>query len=287
MKKIFSFTFIALFFQVALFSQTNLSRQFDNNYGSKGIVYNKEFTIDARLHTFGFAIAANFTKIKTYNKSTYFQIEIGELKTHKDFKQSIDNNVLNQASRQTYFFGKKNNLYVLRAGYGKKKYLSEKAKRKGVAIGLNYEGGVTLGLLKPYYLDIRQSDPGNPTNIPTRAEKYNPEQPCNFLDPLGGVHGSSGFFKGLGEVKPLPGIHFKAGIHFDWGAFDEFVKAIEVGIMADVFIKRAPILIHIDQEVIDIMTISCPHLAPLEVQPNPNRPFFINLYVTLQLGKRW
>jgi hypothetical protein len=32
---------------------------------------------------------------------------------------------------------------------GEKKYFSEKAKRRGVAVGVNYEIGATLGLLKP------------------------------------------------------------------------------------------------------------------------------------------
>lgn len=281
MKKIFIFVFSLLILPSFLSAQS--SRQFDER-DNKGIVYNKEFTIDTRLHTYGFAIAANWTKIKTYYKSTYFQLEVGELKHKKDFRQNSDNQILNQGSPQSFILGKQNNLFVIRAGYGKKRYLSEKAKRKGVAIGINYEGGVTLGLLKPYYLDIKQSDQ---PDFPTRPEKYDPQNPCNFLNPLGGIYGSSGFFKGIGEVRPLPGVHFKAGVHFDWGAFDEFVKAIEVGVAADVFYKRAPILIHIDEETANIMNTSCPHLAPVEVQPNPNRPFFINLYVTLHLGKRW
>ena len=283
MKKIFILIITLVFIQTLLSAQ---SRQFTNEE-SKGIIYNKEFTIDTRIHTYGFAVAANWTKIQTYHKSTYFQVELGELKHQKDFRQNSDNTFPNQGSPQSFILGKRNNLYVIRAGYGKKKYISEKAKRKGVAIGLNYEAGVTLGLLKPYYLDIKQSDPNRPDLIPTRAEKFNPESPCNFLDPIGRVYGATGFFKGLSEVKPLPGIHAKAGLHFDWGAFDEFVKAIEVGVAVDVFYKRAPILIHIDEEILDIMSTSCPHLSPTQVEANPNRPFFINLYVTLQLGKRW
>ena len=283
MKKIISTIIFSFFLLNLTFSQY---RQFDNEE-SKGIIYNREFTIDTRIHTYGFAVAANWTKIKTFRKSTYFQVELGELKHQKDYRQNSDNTFPNQGSPQAFILGKRNNLYVARVGYGRKKYLSEKAKRKGVAIGLNYSAGVSLGLLKPYYLDIKQTDPNRPDLIPTRAEKFNPESPCNFLDPIGRVYGASGFFKGLGEIEPLPGGHFKAGLHFDWGAFDEFVKAIEVGVAVDVFYKRAPILIHIDQEMLDIMNTACPHLAPTQVEANPNRPFFINLYVTLQLGKRW
>ena len=286
MKRILSFAFAI--FLMSNFLSAQSSRPVDNNEDKyKGIVYNKEFTIDTRLHTHGFAIGANFTNIKTYYKSTYFQIEVGELKNQKEFRQNSDNQILNQGSPQSFILGKQNNLYVIRGGYGVKKYYSEKAKKKGVAIGLNYEGGVTLGLLKPYYLDIKQTDLGQIDLIPTRAERYDPQNPCSFLDPLSGIYGASGFFKGLGEISALPGAHAKVGVHFDWGAFDEFVKAIEVGVAADVFIRRAPIMIHLDQDVLDRMSVQCPHLTNLEEQANPNRPFFINLYVTLHLGKRW
>ena len=90
----------------------------------------------------------------------------------------------------------------------------------------------------------------------------------------------------LKEIDNNGNKEFKSTEYFD-KAFDEFVKAIEVGVAADVFYKRAPILIHIDEETFNIMNISCPQLSPDEVQANPNRPFFINLYVTLHLGKRW
>ena len=283
MKQIFS---IALFFIGAttfLTAQTYTNKKFDSNY--RGLVYNKEFTMDARLHTNGFALAANFTKIKTYYKSSYFQIEVGDLKHPKEYRQNSDSQIVSQGTPQSYILGKENALYAIRAGYGRIRYYTEKAKRKGVSIGINYEGGVTLGLLKPYYLDIRQSDITRPPIIPTNAERFNPNEPCNFLDPSR-IFGSSGFFKGLGESAIRPGVHAKVGVHFDWGAFDEFVKAIEAGIMLDVFFQKIPHLIHINQDIYDIMNVNCPHLRPAQIESDPNRQIFLNLYVSLHLGKR-
>ncbi|MGK0366291.1 MAG: hypothetical protein ACI85O_003364, partial [Saprospiraceae bacterium] len=85
MKKIYIFIFTLLILPSCLVAQS--TRQFDEK-DNKGIVYNNEFTMDARLHTYGFALAANWTKIKTYYKSTYFQVEIGELKHQKDYRQN-------------------------------------------------------------------------------------------------------------------------------------------------------------------------------------------------------
>jgi len=283
MKKVVSFA-IAFFVGFSfLTAQTFQSNKFDSNY--RGLVYNKEFTMDARLHTNGFALAANFTKIKTYYKSAYFQLEIGDIKHPKEYRQNSDSQIVSQGTPQSYILGKENALYAIRAGYGRIRYYSEKAKRKGVSIGINYEGGATLGLLKPYYLDIRQTDPGGPGLIPTRAERFNPNEPCDFLDPSR-IYGSAGFFKGLGELDIRPGLHGKVGVHFDWGAFDEFVKAIEAGIMIDVFFQKIPHLIHINQDIYDIMDVNCPHLQPAQIENNPNRQIFLNLYVSLHLGKR-
>ena len=53
----------------------------------------------------------------------------------------------------------------------------------------------------------------------------------------------------------------------DWGAFDEFMRAVEAGIMIDIFPKKLPIM------------------APVN-GVDENRPYFFNLYVSLQLGKR-
>jgi hypothetical protein len=52
-------------------------------------------------------------------------------------------------------------------------------------------------------------------------------------------------------------------VHLDWGAFDEFLRALEVGIQLDIYPKKLPIMVN-----------------------SENRPYFMNLYVSLQLGKR-
>lgn len=239
----------------------------------KGLVYNKETTFDMTLHTtgIGVAFAANFGTIKTYYKTTYYQVQIGELRHTKEDRQSSESsNVAGGRSSRSYFFGKQNSLYVIRAGKGVKRYLSEKAKHKGVAIGFTYEGGLTLGLLKPYYLELIYPQDVGPNPLDVRSEKYSDENASQFLNVNGyNIYGSSGFTKGLKEIKPVPGVHFKMGAHFDWGAVDEMVKAIEAGFMIDVFYRKIPLMVENDA-----------------ITNAENRPFFVNLYLTLQLGKR-
>lgn len=231
---------------------------------SKGIIYNHEYSIGARIHTNGFAFGLDIGKLKTYYLTRYFHFEIGELKHQKETRQSRDlPSTINGKVSRAFKFGKRNNLYALRVGYGHKRYFSEKAKRKGVAVGVTYEGGATLGLLKPYYLELFLSD-GNPTNLPV-STKYSEANHDRFLD-VWQIYGASGWTKGLENLSIIPGIHGKIAVHFDWGAFDEYVKAFEAGIMLDVFAKKAPIMIELDGV--------------------ENRAYFLNLFLNLQFGKR-
>ena len=264
MRKVALFlTFIGLS-TITLFAQTFQPRGLSND--NVGILYNKEVAIDFRLQTSGYSLAANIGKIKTYYLTNYYHFEIGELKHHKEYRQNDFNSNFPSGTARSYVFGKQNNLYALRAGFGQKRYFSEKAKRKGLAVGINYEVGPSIGLLKPYYLEVRnQVDNGSANTISIR---YSDDTESLFLN-RDIIDGSSGFLKGWDELKIAPGAQAKLAVHFDWGAFDEIVKAFEAGIMADFYFRKMPILV--ENDVID----------------SENRPFFINLYLTLQFGKRW
>lgn len=227
-----------------------------------GILYNQEFATGLRLHTNGFAVGITMGNIETYYRTRFFHAELGEIKHPKEYRQSFDNpGSINGRIARPFKFGKQNNFYVLRGGIGIKRYLTEKAKHKGVAVGLAYEGGLTMGILKPYYLELRSTE-----GINSVSTKYTPETADRFLN-IWQIHGASSWTRGLGELSLLPGAHGKVSVHFDWGAFDEYVKAIEAGVMVDVFTKKAPIMV----ETADVQ----------------NSQVFINLFLHLQFGKRW
>ena len=260
---------ILLFTVQMLTGQTSFSTDQVFTGDSKGIIYNKEFSVDFKLHTNGYAIGVNVGTIKTYYLTRFFNIELAELKHPKEYRQNFDFQLpgSNRVSR-AFIFGKQNTFYVLRGGIGEKRYLSEKAKRKGLAVGVSYEGGPSLGLLKPYYLELlRFLEPGNDFVI--RSEKYTDDNADRFLN-INNIYGASGFSKGLNELNIMPGFHAKAALHFDWGAFDEFVKALEAGIMVDAYFNKVPIMVDSDF-----------------VENAENRSLFLNLYINLQFGKRW
>lgn len=225
----------------------------------KGVLFEKELTFDFTLHTSGYNLGVSWGEMSTYYKTNFYYVGFGEIKHPKEYRQNFRfiNPTNNQTSR-SFVYGKQNNFFVLRAGKGFKRFYSEKAKEKGVAVSLSMEAGPTLGILKPVYLNVNTvENRGQLTAI-----KYTEETADDFLN-LPFIFGSAGFAKGIDEVRFVPGLHGRIAVNFEWGAYDEFIKAAEVGLMLDVFPRTIPIMV-----------------------TETNRPFFLNLYITLQLGRR-
>jgi hypothetical protein len=233
------------------------------DYSSSGILYKQERALELRPHSNGGAIAFQFGKILTYYKTRYYQFDIGILRHPKEYRQAITFHSGNPFTRtpNSFTYGKQNHFVILRAGFGEKKYFSDKAKRKGVAVGINYQVGASLGLLKPYYLHLsRLEDDGFTDYVST--ERYSEENAELFLDDTK-IVGPASFFKGFDEISIVPGINARIGAHFSLGAFDQYVKAFEMGITVDAFPRRVPIMII-----------------------ENNTPVFINGYLSFQIGKR-
>ena len=260
-KGVFFFFFFIMSFAIS--AQTTLQpKQIDFDW--KGVVYKKELAFDIRLHTNGFAFAANFGELVTYYKTNYYHIEFGWIKDPRERKQNKNSRITLFNNSTSFIYGKQNSFMALRAGVGRKRYLSEKAKRKGVAVGISYEVGPSIGLLKPYYLVLERIGEDNVTSF-TSVEKYSEENSDLFLN-YNKIIGSGGFFKGFSELSIVPGLQGKFATHFSLGAFDRVVKALEAGIMFEIYTKKIPIMI--------------------ETPEVTNSPYFVNLYVSLQFGKR-
>ncbi len=229
----------------------------------KGIIYKKEWALDLRLHENGAAIAYNTGKIKSYNRTNYYQIELGYTNDPRERNQS---KISSRGRSGSFSYGKVNNLINLRIGAGVKKYLSEKEKRKGLAVGYTYEIGPSIALLKPYHLNlIYTTEEGGQLTAFTVSEKFTEENAERFLN-VNAVDDKSSFFKGFDDLSIRAGLQGKIGAHLAWGAFDKNVKALETGIMFDIFPSKIPILI--------------------ETEEISNNRYFLRLYLNIHLGTR-
>ncbi|MEO6189349.1 MAG: hypothetical protein ABIO44_02290 [Saprospiraceae bacterium] len=223
----------------------------------KGIIYKKERSFIAAIQTNGYYFGYSLGKIEKYYLTKYLYFDFGHLKDSREFK-------INQAYNTNgylgnYIYGKQNDLYNLRVGKGFTRYLSEKTRRKGVALGIKLEGGLLLGILKPYYIQVKE----NIDNIFTIVDlKYSEGKRDIFLD-KDRILGTSGFAKGLGELRILPGGFGRIAISLDPGAFENTVKAINFGLSLDVYSKRVPILASVR-----------------------NKFLFANFFLNIQFGRR-
>lgn len=234
---------------------------------SKGILYKTEKAFDLRLHTNGFAVALNLGTIQNYYTTKYYQIELGYMKDAREKRLNKNYSLPRLGTSSDYVFGKQNTMFVLRGGIGYKKYLSEKTRRRGVAVGYSWEAGPSIALVRPYYLDllyVLETETGNFPEL--RSEKYSEDNADKFLDVNGDIYGSSGFFDHFDEWSFIPGIQGKIALHLSTGAFDKSVRALEIGVMADIYAKKVPIMI--------------------ETGGVTNKPYFLNLYCNIHFGLR-
>ncbi len=239
-----------------------------NIYDAKsiGVVYNHELTFNVAIATpRNFMLGVRSGKLITYDKTRFWTLTFGDIRHSRERRENPDRvNVVSNRVSRAYVFGKQNQLYALRLGIGMKRFLSEKAQERGVAIGYSYEFGPSLGILKPYYLEIERADAA-PIDV-----RYTGENGDVFLDNQVNVFGASAWTVGLDEVGLRPGVHARFATHFGFGAFEETAKSLEAGIMADYFVGNTDLMIESD-------------LTPGVT----NSPLFLSLYINVQIGKRW
>lgn len=225
-------------------------------------LFNREFSGGARLNTDGWTGFLEMGYRKSASTVNYFQFEFSE---KKDPKQDRSSRIIPVGggfgiSSTPFVFGKMNNFYQAKLGLGQKKLIGGKGNKNGVEVNAVYYGGVSFGLVKPYYLDL-MTDAGNPND--RRTVKYSEAIHDDFLN-HDLIYGAGGFTKGWSEVSVNPGLHAKVGFRFDWARFNDVISALEVGINAEYYTKKVQIMVERDP-----------------------KSFFFNAYVGLQLGKRW
>lgn len=208
------------------------------------IVYSSSWSANFKLRTDGWQVGAEFTKAKNYFKSTIFHVELGEYKHPKQVRQNKDpfGGIFGNNGIRPFVFGKQNSLYALHGSIGQKYLLAERARRNGIMINYFYSGGVSLGILKPYYLRVCANINCSELEVVT----YDPNGENFFLD-YNFIYGGAGFGTGW-ALRFRPGLHAKTGLQFDWSSQDDVIKSIVVGLSADAYLGKVPIMVTEDNQ---------------------------------------
>ena len=213
------------------------------------IIFNKQSIFGIKLATDGYGLSYEKGWFKSNRVATIFQVELNEKKHPKEKRTSYTDGAFNFNS---VIYGKTNNFYQLKMGMGQQRIIGGKGNKNGVAVMATYAGGLSVGFVKPYYVDV----------VTPSEERIRSTYPT-IIDSSYAEIGGAGFTVGWGDVKIRPGAHAKAGLRFDFGRFNETITAIEVGISAEFYAQKIS-----------------------QMAFNKEKQFFFNGYVTLLFGRR-
>jgi len=217
------------------------------------IAYKKHFVAGGKLTNDGYGVFFEKGKGQSVKKSLLFQIDIAERKHAKEEKE----NKL-YATSAPVIFGKLNFFYPIKLGVQQQFLLGNKSNKNGVSVTGNVGGGLTIGLLRPYELQIID------TAGKQRWVKYDSPDSLVWRDGFLDVNTSGpNLGKGWDGLKITPGAYVKAALRFDYGAYNEMINAIEVGVTGEFYSKKIPQMLYVKQ-----------------------KQFFLNAYVSLMFGKR-
>jgi hypothetical protein len=198
--------------------------------------FRKQSVLGIQLRTNGYGLFYELGKRRSPRFSNIYSAEFTEIKHRKEDKIGGPENLFSNS----YVFGKQNNFYQLKFGFGQQYILGQKGNKNGVAVIGSLSGGLDLGFVKPYFLQVVDST-GRGVTI-----SYD-QDTLNFLD-RSSIIGGAGFTKGWNSVKVKPGLFLKAALRFDFGRYNEKVQALEIGMSVEAFGQKVPILVYTDKK---------------------------------------
>ena len=228
---------------------------------SEELSFSREFALGGGLHTKGFHIGLYHAWLKTPQRSDVLWFEVGEIRSHKERRQSQNLFGPGLNSGRSYLFGKRNNFYTLRLGWGQVRAFSDRQIERSAKWSYLYQAGLSLGVLKPYHLTLAYRDDRG--ILAPRIEAYSEDNAQKFLDPSQ-IDGPGGFQYGWNQLSFQPGLGFKLALRYDWGEWDQWAKSLEIGLSTDLYASRVPIMIL-----------------------QGNQASFFNFYLHAYFGGRW
>ncbi len=225
----------------------------------------EELSVGIRFCSDGWALVAERGFIKVdENKTNFVYAELSEKKHPKESKYLNEPFIAlypDQIKPLPYKYGKINNFYAFKFGVGQKRKISGKLDRKSVLIHWVYSGGISIGLLKPYYLEL--ASPIGNNEYERVVGKYE-DVKYKELFLSDDIIGGTSFTKGIGEIQLKPGLQLRTGFNFDFAPTQHSLLIVELGTSLEIYTSK-----------IELMAKS------------KNTGTFINLYADFKLGKRW
>jgi hypothetical protein len=192
------------------------------------LAYVKQTGFGLQLRTNGYGLFFELGRRRSQRFTNTYSIEITEIKHPKEEKSG------GTFFQAPYIFGKVNNFYQAKLGFGQQYIFGQKGNKNGIAVIGLAQAGIALGFLKPYYIHTNSS--GQEQTI-----RFSSSDSTVFLT-YNPNNSAAGFTKGWKELEFRPGIFVKTGLRFDFGRFNESVQAIEIGLSVEGYSKEINIM---------------------------------------------
>lgn len=187
----------------------------------------------------------------------YLSIELVNVRHPKEIQSSIS------SFGSRFIDGKENYLFVLRPQYGREVKLFQRNADEGISVSGILAGGPSLGIIKPYYLEV---------SFGSTTRQVPASQVNGSTTPTGeSVTGKGNFFQGLGDSKLTAGLNLKAALSFELSAFRTNTTGVEIGFLTEIFPNRIIII---------------PNTTAGGNRADGNRSFFTSGYITLFFGNK-
>lgn len=215
------------------------------------ITHTSHSAVGLKLVSDGVSAFYEYGKAQTVDRMLLFQFEIAERKHPKEEKVQND-----YSPTAPVIYGKVNYFYPVKLGVQEQLLLGNKGNKNGVSVSANAGGGISLGLLRPYLVEVEKS------NGVYEYVGYNSPDSLLFLNP-NYIVGGPNFNNGWNQLKIVPGLYLKAAARFDYGRYNEMINALEIGLSGEYYFKKI-------QQMVDIKQYN----------------YFIGAYVSMVFGRR-
>lgn len=248
------FLALVLLIHSGVYSQSKNVEETNDGVELRGIIYTKQFQAGFSLNTNGYSLNARRSWSPTAFFERGYEFDVAMIRHPKE----VNEYNYYYIGGNSYAYGKLNSLYTMRFGFGEKHEIAEKIDVGSVEINYFYYGGVSIGGVKPIYLEINNA-PISSDYVDVNTERYDPNK-HNLNNIVGGVP----FTKGFSEIKFYPGIYAKFGIDFDYKVSTQKIGTLEAGIVVDYYFKEVPIMANVK-----------------------NDSYFLAFYLSINFGKKW
>jgi hypothetical protein len=177
-------------------------------------------------------ILGGFSFIKTFPNRSFVNVDLTNTKDYREFDSPFSYN------GKTYVEGKLNYLLNFRPEYGRQWALLKQASDGGTSLNGRIATGPTIGIQKPYYVDIVYTEAGGKsisTSVPMAKALDN-----SYTKSI--ISGEGSFFSGISQAKFIPGWHVKTALEFKFETLKQNYLAIETGFIVDYFSQPVEIL---------------------------------------------